>query len=132
MLYILEISSRNTSPRAWRRLGIDRKATFSDLHLAIQAACGWKNRHLFQFKDLENHVLAGIPDGPDDLENPEASINRIDEVFGDTIGTRIIYIYDFGYRWEHDVQVVGLEEREADTVWGILPSGEHAFPPEDY
>ena len=52
MNYQLKIKLKDISkPPVWRRLLIPVKATFGELHLAIQAVFGWQMRHLYRFSD---------------------------------------------------------------------------------
>lgn len=129
--YVVEVTLQKIIPRIWRRFKISAEAMFVDLHEAIQDACGWKNCHLFQFKDAKGRVLAGLPDGPDDVTTPDAQINPIRKTLGLRKGRSLIYVYDFGDYWIHDVKVVDTELTNSDRLARVLLAGERAFPPED-
>jgi hypothetical protein len=129
--YVIEVTLRGIRPRIWRRFTITAQAMFLDLHEAIQDACGWRHAHPFQFKSSEGRVLAGLPDGPDDVTTPEARINPIEPVFATREGRKLLYVYDFGDRWEHDVEVVDVLRGTGSRLARKLLAGERAFPPED-
>jgi hypothetical protein len=129
--YSFEVTLKGVMPRIWRRFLLRTDAMFLGLHEAIQDASGWEHRHLFQFKDARGRVLAGLPDGPDDVTTPDAKINRLDEVFGRKEGAKIQYVYDLGDYWEHGVELVDVVDGRTDQLSRRLLAGERAFPPED-
>lgn len=129
--YTIEVSLRGARRRIWRRFMLRTDATFIDLHEAIQDACGWHNSHLFWFKDAKGHVLAGLPDGQDDVTIPDAMINPITEALGSKKGKKILYVYDFGDDWEHDVEVVRVDQDWPEEFGRQLLAGQRPFPPED-
>ncbi|MBW3665866.1 MAG: plasmid pRiA4b ORF-3 family protein, partial [Actinobacteria bacterium] len=57
----VEVSLDEISPRIWRRFLLRDRASFLDLHHAIQDACGWDNTHLFAFFGPDGDVIAGVP-----------------------------------------------------------------------
>ncbi len=46
----LKISLQDSKPPIWRRILIDKDATFFELHQIIQIVMGWHNSHLHQFE----------------------------------------------------------------------------------
>lgn len=131
-----EVSLLGIEPPTWRRFLIHEKATFEDLHLAIQDACGWTNSHLFVFRDgrLNGPEIAGIPTEDRFEGGPPQTLNakkvKLAHFFNNTEPRTIIYEYDFGDFWEHDVKLnkcVEIPER----FKRCLMAGERAFPPED-
>jgi hypothetical protein len=129
--YIIEVTLQKVIPRIWRRFKITTEAMFVDLHEAIQDACGWENRHLFQFRDAKGRILAGLPEGPDDVTTPDAKINPIAKPLGSGKGKKVLYVYDLGDFWRHDVEVVDVAKEGSERLARRLLAGERAFPPED-
>lgn len=125
----IEVSLDHVDPRIWRRLLLRDRASFLDLHHAIQDACGWESAHLFAFYDDRGDVVAGLPDDfgfgdphPDAKKVPAGSYLKRHR--------KVVYEYDFGDGWQHTVElkeVVTLNERFARR----LLDGARAFPPED-
>lgn len=125
----IEVSLDQISPRVWRRFLLRDRATFLDLHHAIQDACGWQRAHLFAFRDADGGVVAGMPDdfgfGP---PHPDAGKVRA----GDYLKRRwsVAYEYDFGDSWEHTVELKEVVTEAAKFTRRLL-DGARAFPPED-
>jgi hypothetical protein len=109
---------------------IKRTASFAELHEAIQDACGWYNTHLFWFMSGKS-ILVGLPDPDDDIPAADARVEPIDKVLGTRKGKKILYVYDFGDNWEHDVEVVAVDREWPEEFGRQLLDGERAFPPED-
>ncbi len=109
-------------PRAvWRRLLLDGRATFWDLHVAIQAAFGWEDRHLHQF-------TVDDPDGGPPLQLGIPDNSGLPGACGVLAGwehrlvpylrrdaAAVLYVYDFAEERQHAVELEG-------TRGGIAPS----------
>ena len=116
MPYQLRISLDRTT--VWRRVVVPETLTLGSLHLVIQQAMGWENKHLHVFE------IGGKSYGPDDLD--EESIT-LEDVFKGSTGS-IRYVYDFGDWWEHTVT---LEERSFQLADKLVVAGEGKCPAED-
>ena len=132
--YEFEVSLADITPRIWRRFILSGKATFADLHDAIQDAFGWEGGHLWEFIEpgTEGEIIAGVPN-EDDSPNtsPDAREILVSNFFNLGAGRdRCIYQYDFGDRWHHDVVLKG-EVSGAGDFFRKLVAGERACPPED-
>ena len=46
-----EVLLDGVEPRVWRTFLLRSDLTFHELHDTIQKACGWENRHLYQFME---------------------------------------------------------------------------------
>jgi len=109
----LRVSLRHVDdPPVWRQIAVDAGTTLADLHLLIQAAMGWENRHEHQFlvggQQLDETLTVGQV-----LRRP---------------GLRMLYIYDFGDDWCHDIL---LEEVGQGLSLPVVLAGAGACPPED-
>ncbi|MFQ5506477.1 MAG: SEC-C metal-binding domain-containing protein, partial [Planctomycetota bacterium] len=118
----------DAAPAIWRRSLLQSRASFYDLHEAIQA-CGWTNSHMWHFVDHSAAVIAGIPNdfGFGDPE-PEAALVPLTAYFKQA-GDDCVYMYDFGDGWEHEIvlECVGQLVEGFDRV---LLDGAMPFPPE--
>ena len=128
---VLEVSLKDIKPRIWRRFMIRADADFVDLHEAIQDACGWRNCHLFQFQDQKGKTLAELPGDEGDETGPDAMSTPIGPALGAKKGKKLVYIYDFGDWWEHDLEVIDVIKNSPEEFGRKLLAGERAFPPED-
>jgi len=123
-----EVSLMDIKPRIWRRFLLEAEATFRDLHLAIQDACGWEDCHLHAFRAKERArsaiaTNAGADFGPASTTAPLASY------FGKP-GDRCVYEYDFGDSWMHRVSLKAVRDLP-ERVHRRLTGGMRAFPLED-
>lgn len=121
----------------WRRIVLHGRASFWDLHVAIQDAMGWEDRHLHMFTlddpDRNSHLRIGIPDdegfyGLDEmLAGWEHPVRR----FCPPGGPSFLYTYDFGDEWQHEITLEN--ELPGWSVAGLpaCTEGEGQCPPED-
>jgi len=121
----------------WRRFLVPVHYSFWDLHVAIQDAMGWEDRHLHQFTlddpATGERVRLGIPDDSgfygvnEVLPGWEHRVTR----FLKPGALPALYTYDFGDEWQHEVM---LEEALPPNRTLALPlclEGEGLCPPED-
>lgn len=124
--YQLKISLRGAKPPIWRRVLVPAAVTLADLHQIIQCAMGWQDSHLHLFEVGEERF--GTPDPEDLLELRDERRARLCDVAPQP-GARVLYEYDFGDSWEHDIVV----EKVFDDVIpeAVCLAGRRACPPED-
>lgn len=125
-----EISLKDLEPLIWRRFLVHATATFADLHESIQVACGWENKHPFEFRTSAGEPIAGLPEAGGRRPPPDAREVRLDGVFGAGKAKTCIYLYDFGDPWEHEV-VWRRRVTTPEQFTRRLLGGARAFPPED-
>lgn len=116
MPYQLRISLDRTS--VWRSVIVPETLTLGSLHLVIQQAMGWENRHLFMFE------VGRIRFGPSDLD--EESLTLKQAFKDDTVSIR--YVYDFGDWWAHTITLERTVLQMAET---LIVGGEGKCPAED-
>lgn len=120
----LRIDLRHVRPKVWRRITIPATATFQDLHAVIQAAMPWQGSHLHQFDAYNMRIGDPATDwGMDPILDQAAT--RLCDLLAP--GVRLVYWYDFGDDWFHDIHVEAQEDTEAPD----LLDGAGAAPPED-
>jgi len=127
--YQLKVTLRGTRPPIWRRLEVKSDTKLSTLHQILQVVMGWTDSHLHQF--IAKGKYYGTPD-PDffvDREN-ERKV-RLDQVLKKP-KDRMVYEYDFGDSWEHEVVVEKVVPAEAGRGrYPLVTAGKRACPPED-
>ena len=128
------ISLVGIKPTVWRIIDIPVDHTFWDLHVAIQDAMGWLDRHLHVFelgldgaraRERLGLSLAEFGDGI----HPDWAVRVADRLAQP--GDAVIYTYDFGDDWRHAVELV---ETSSEEPTGYLPrcvDGERGCPPDD-
>ncbi|MCC6579038.1 MAG: plasmid pRiA4b ORF-3 family protein [Phycisphaeraceae bacterium] len=132
-LITLRIELVGTTPLVWRRITLDGRSSFANLHHVIQAAMGWHDAHLHQFR-INNRYI-GVPDPESDApewhteDERKVFLNRV--LTDDAVFT---YLYDFGDGWEHRLLVEEYDDSD-DLRFGDgdawVDAGERACPPED-
>lgn len=125
----LEVALNGITPRIWRRFLLRERATFADLHEAIQDACGWHNAHLFAFRDGDGEVVAGIPDDFG-FGDPDPDAAKVKAAVFLKRRWRVVYEYDFGDSWEHTVELKEVATLDEKFTRRLI-DGARAFPPED-
>ena len=139
LTYTLKLTLRNTKPPVWRRLTVPADYTLTQLHQVIQVAMGWYDYHLWEFWNGVRGVAEGgrygpIPEGEtaetwfDFEDQQDAATVRLAEVLTQ-VGQKLLYTYDMGDDWEHQLLVEAIEETDS-TVPQCL-TGRRACPPED-
>lgn len=141
----LEVSLLGIKPRIWRRFLITPAATFMDLHEAIQGACGWRDYHLYEFREAvadegkqnwpysaEQHPIARSEHvEPDEYGDDVPVADEVDlESYFTEEQSRCYYVYDFGDYWEHLIELKQVTDLH-DRFFQRFVDGARAFPPED-
>jgi hypothetical protein len=125
----LKITLDNVTPTVLRRIEVPFNIRLDRLHLAIQAAMGWTNTHLYEIRARD--VGWGVPDR-DWVDGPlDARKATLGEALED-VGTKTLrYLYDFGDGWEHTVKVERLIDPEPGALYPRLIEASGCCPPED-
>ncbi|MDR1681565.1 MAG: plasmid pRiA4b ORF-3 family protein [Prevotellaceae bacterium] len=119
-------------PRVWRMINLPDTVSFHAFHRIIQAAFGWKNRHLYAFSPTgwDSVPFIAMPS----RENMRTE-NIIDarhillrNIFTNP-GQRFTYMYDFGDEWEHRITLEQVIEAAEDLI--CCTDGRGNCPPED-
>ncbi len=127
----LKITLQGTEPPIWRRILVDKKTTFFELHHIIQIAMGWDNYHLYEFKIKDYRI--GEPYKDDEGWGDkliDASKKTLDSVISDT-KVKFEYTYDFGDSWQHLIKVEKFLQKAENVKYPICIDGELNCPPED-
>lgn len=126
----VRIALRNLKPAIWRRILVPKTIALGDLHWVIQAAMPWTNSHLHEFRlgqrrfGMRNTDFEGFGEPPADEESVRLS---------DLLRPRqtILYEYDFGDGWQHDVKVEKELPADPKMKSVVCLEGENACPPDD-
>jgi hypothetical protein len=130
-IYQLHIALLDIHPMIWRRLWIPDNLKLSKLDRVIQAAFGWTNSHLHEFRiSGERYGMTEIEsmDGDEELKSDKKF--TLTKVLSDTV-KEFEYEYDFGDCWRHRVVVEGIMAATPYNDWPLCLAGENACPPED-
>ena len=122
----VKITLRGSAPPIWRRLEVSSSTTLQHLHRAIQEAFGWEGYHLWVFHTPTGEY--GVADR--ELGHRNAASTKLKDV-APRAGARVLYTYDFGDDWEHDLLVEDVHPAEAGVAYPRCLTGRRACPPED-
>jgi hypothetical protein len=126
----LKITLKYIRPPIWRRVQVRADVTLAKLHEIIQIAMGWYDSHLHQFR--VGKVYYGTPhiDEFSELNLKDDSKTQLGRVLTRP-KQKIIYEYDFGDGWEHEILLEKSLPPEPGIRYPRCLAGARACPPED-
>ena len=127
-VYQLKVTLRNSKPPIWRRIQVTSDTRLSVLHRVLQAVMGWEDAHLHQFMAHGMYYGTPHPDLGFEVKNEQqVSLQQVVSRVKD----KLIYEYDFGDSWEHELLVEKILPLEAGQPYPVCLTGKRACPPED-
>jgi hypothetical protein len=125
----LKVTLDDVEPAVVRRIEVPLGIRLDRLHAVLQAAVGWTNSHMWEFRARD--VGWGIPDpgwgdGPQD-----AGKVTLLAALEDTGVKSLTYLYDFGDGWEHTIKVERIGEAVPGELYPRLLEAIGRCPPED-
>jgi hypothetical protein len=132
-VYEIKVTLRETLPPVWRRILVQGNLTLGHLHRVLQIAMGWQECHMHMFRVRKKSYgdQAYEMDDGEGVSNGDHHDITVAQAFKTGKG-RVVYEYDFGDSWEHDLKVVKVHPPEAAPGFGPeCVAGERACPPED-
>lgn len=135
----LRITLTGITPAIWRTLRVPHDIRMDRLHDVLQAAFGWTNSHLHQFiVDRADEALVLVYNKSHvDEEFADETARRLEERrvgldrFLSRVGDRLVYEYDFGDSWMHQVEVMAVQPQTSRLGAALCLDGALACPPED-
>ena len=129
-IYRVHVSLREIQPLIWRRIELSSATTLKQLHRILQIAMGWEDYHLHEY--IVNGGRYGTPDpacdGPGEVIR-ESGVRLANLLPRE--GAEILYIYDFGDYWQHDVRLETVFPVEPSIRYPRIVDGGGSCPPED-
>ena len=127
-IYRLKVTLVGSRPPIWRRFLVPADITLKRLHDSLQAVMGWTDSHLHQFS------AKGVLYGTSDREFGLARVSETRTTVAQLLRRpkdRLIYEYDFGDSWEHDVVLEAVLPSGNKGRYPNVEGGRRACPPED-
>lgn len=129
-IYRVHVSIREINPAIWRRIELSSQTTLKQFHRVLQIVMGWKNQHLHEY------IIEGQRYGtPDPAYDDPGQVLRETGVCLVTVlpkpGVEILYLYDFGDFWQHDIRLEAVLPPESGVSYPRLLDGARSCPPED-
>ncbi len=137
----LRVTLQWIEPEVWRLVRVPDDIRMDRLHDVLQIAFGWTDSHLHQFHVLDakgrtsGFVGQPDPDFPGGLQDgrPETQLETKCHLRDFLTGPRdrMIYEYDFGDGWHHEIVVANVTSQTTRLSSAICLDGARACPPED-
>ena len=129
-IYHLKITLLSVEPTIWRGLQVPSTIPLCCLHDALQAVLGWTDSHLHQFEKEGKYWGVPVDDGFDGdvevIDESKVPVARLLLAEGDSM----VYVYDFGDNWRHQVVLEKIVPSETPPK-PVCLAGERRCPPED-
>ncbi len=129
-IHQLKITLRYIQPPVWRRVEVPKDITLAKLHRILQVAMGWYDSHLHQFIVGKNYYGEPSLDEFSELDLKDERKVRLGQVLSKP-KQRMVYEYDFGDGWEHDIVLEKVLPPDSNTRYPVCLEGAQACPPED-
>lgn len=134
-VYQLKITLKGITPPIWRRVLVPDDLDLAQLHHIFQVVMGWGDYHMHEFvhvADRQRRCFVSREyldelDGPGLFDEQTVRLHQLLSAPKD----RLIYYYDFGDGWRHDVVLEKVQKADADTRAPVCLKGKRACPPED-
>jgi len=115
----MRIALLDTDPLVWREVEVPVSITLKQLHGVVQAAMEWEDDHLWSFAV-----------GREEISQSQATKLSLQDLLGPR-KTKLLYTYDFGDCWEHELTVIRPRPAEMGVAYPRYLAGEGGAPPED-
>lgn len=132
--YQLKVTLKGVRPPIWRRFRVPGKISLARLHLVLLTVMGWQGGHLYEFQIGQRRIGEPAPRSlmADFYGEKTEDANRIElRRVAPREGARLVYVYDFGDDWQHQIVVEKTTCPEADADRIVCLDGRRACPPED-
>ena len=132
----VRIELADVEPKVVRVLEVPVALRLDRLHLAIQAAMPWGNRHLYQFEAGGTRWEMPDPEpGWNQDAYPTAKATLADLIKASDAATAdgptVSYTYDFGDDWHHVLTIEATDEPVPGHLYPRMVEIEGRCPPED-
>ncbi len=136
--YTLRVSLKDIKPVIWRKIDVPSNITLRHLGDLILDLMGWDGGHLNQFRQGNNCYLPyyqrDLSEEPDFCWGCE-NFNQEDYTIADLLsvkGKSVVFEYDFGDSWEHEVRLSSVNEyADGEAREIVFIGGKRECPPED-
>jgi hypothetical protein len=128
LVYQIKVILQGSKPPIWRRFQVTSETTLATLHHVLQRVMGWESSHLYQF--VVGRMEYCDPRVLEEMEGYDARRVTLETLVW-VEKSKVLYEYDFGDRWEHELLVEKILPRDEGTRYPLCLTGKRACPPED-
>ncbi|SHH58483.1 plasmid pRiA4b ORF-3 family protein [Clostridium grantii] len=121
--------------KAIRKIIVPANIKLDSFHKVLQSVFNWRNYHLYDFTVFDkdtNELIKRIVPFEDDLEYDNNAILMGNHTLKDILSEKnyIIYTYDMGDNWEHEIKLINvIEDYDKESPYLLVADGQS--PPED-
>ena len=127
-IHQIKVTLRGSRPPIWRRFLVHSDVTLYELHHILQVVMGWTDSHLHHYRVRNTYY--GKPNDELGMRRQNEKKVRLNELLRKP-KDRMVYEYDFGDGWEHDLVLEGIDFVQEGWKYPIVLKGKGACPPED-
>ncbi|WP_106496585.1 plasmid pRiA4b ORF-3 family protein [Lentibacillus sp. Marseille-P4043] len=141
MILELKVTLRDVGMPVWRKLQVDSGITFEELHDVLQEAFDWSDMHLHSYfvrktNGKKTDAIEIAQETEIDLDTPvmQETYQENEEILADwlkKVNDKVMYLYDFGDNWMHEIVLMKKITAEKDTTYPRCVSARNVAPPED-
>lgn len=128
-VYQLKVTLLHSQPPIWRRFQVDSAVTLQRMHQILQVVMGWTDSHMHGFL-VPQPGQRGARRQFLPIEEAEEKSTRLADLLRRP-KDRVVYEYDFGDGWVHEIVLEEVVARSAAARYPIVLSGRGACPPDD-
>jgi hypothetical protein len=124
----VKVNLYGAKPPIWRRLEIPSAMPLDQLHEVMQIAFEWRDYHLHSFETpCGEFGPADDEDFPARKDETKAALAQV----AAAVKAKIVYTYDFGDDWRHDIVVEQIIKAEPGVSYPRCTGGRGSAPHED-
>jgi hypothetical protein len=126
-LHHIKVTLSGIKPPVWRLMLLSPEITLGMLHRILQAVIGWEDAHMHRFVQ-DGRKYSDLRFELDDI------LDERKVLLGSLLaepGSRLVYEYDFGDNWQHELLCEEFVELDVQAPYAICTDGARACPPED-
>lgn len=134
-MYQVKVKLNWSDPLIWRRILVRGDIKLDRLHKVIQIVMGWTDSHMHQFIGGKGSSVTYYGTADPGFINMRSTV--LDEErytlanLAPAARRKIIYEYDFGDSWEHELTVEKILPPDPSFKHSVCLAGAMACPPED-
>jgi len=135
--YTLRITLKGIRPAIWRKVEVPSNITLRHLSELIIPLMGWSGCHLNQFRKGDDLYSPAYQSKDNDMDGFCGCRQHASEeyIIADILrekGKTVIFEYDFGDDWQHEVRLSSVADYATEEPHRIrFVGGKRACPPED-
>jgi hypothetical protein len=129
-VHVVRANLYGAKPPVWRRLEIPSFAPLGLVHEILQVAFDWSGYHLHSFETVCGEYGDPLQGDWSDSGAGDESAVALAQVAA-TEKAKVVYVYDFGDDWRHDIVVEKIEPAAPGVAYPRCTGGRGETPAED-